>query len=62
MAQFVVNENGSISEIQVMHNTHKGFGVEKSVVKALSEMPNWIPGKLSEKNVRCRVIVPIRIE
>jgi protein TonB len=58
VVNFVVNENGSISNIKILKGVTKGLNEEaKRVVKT---MPNWEPGEQRGKPVKVRVNLPIR--
>ncbi len=51
ICRFVVNQDGSISDIQVMRNGgHEAFG--KELERVLKLMPKWTPGKQGGKPVR----------
>jgi antitoxin component YwqK of YwqJK toxin-antitoxin module len=39
--KFIVNEDGSLSEIQPLTNI--GFGMENEVLRLMNESPNWVP-------------------
>lgn len=55
--QFVVEKDGAITNVEVVR------GLEKSLneisVKAIKEMPNWIPGEQRGKKVRIKYTMPI---
>lgn len=57
---FVVNADGSVSHISVLRGVEASLN--KEAVRILSEMPEWIPGKLNGKPVPTRVVrsVPFR--
>lgn len=57
---FVVNCDGSVSHISVLRGVEQSLNRE--AVRILSEMPEWIPGKLNGKPVPTRVVrsVPFR--
>ncbi|PSR05259.1 MAG: energy transducer TonB, partial [Bacteroidetes bacterium SW_10_40_5] len=58
VVNFVVNENGSITNIKILKGVTKGLNEEaKRVVKT---MPNWEPGEQRGKPVKVRVNLPIR--
>lgn len=60
VCSFVVNVDGEISNICVIKGNHKSLNME--AVRIISEMPNWIPGKIHGKNVPVRVVhsIPFR--
>ena len=55
--QFVVNKDGSISDVE----TIKGIwaSCDKEAARVVSIMPQWIPGKQNGKAVRVKYVVPI---
>jgi protein TonB len=57
---FVVNENGSLSDIEIV----KGLGDEfdKSALEVFKKMPNWIPAKKENKPIRTKMIMPITFD
>jgi len=36
-----------------------GFGTEKEALKVIKNMPDWIPGKQANKNVKVQMVLPI---
>lgn len=44
--QFIVNEDGSLSNFKAV--THKGFGMEEEVIRVLKASRNWDPGIANE--------------
>ncbi len=60
LVKFVVNEDGSISDIELV----KGFEDEcnAEALRVVKNMPNWIPGKLEGKNVKVFFTLPIRFK
>jgi len=57
--QFVVNADGSITDIQVI----RGFSPlwDKETIRVVEAMPNWIPGEHRGEKVRVRYTLPINI-
>lgn len=57
---FVVNSDGSITNISILKGVEESLNEE--AVRILSQMPSWIPGKMNEHPVPVRVIyaVPFR--
>ena len=55
---FVVNTDGTMSDIQIV----KGLSPEcdKEAVRVIQLMPKWIPGKQDGKNVSVRFVLPIK--
>lgn len=54
---FIVNEDGSIEDIQVQRGI--GAGCDEQAVNALLESPNWIPGKQRGKEVKTKMQVKV---
>jgi TonB family protein len=54
---FVVNSDGTISEIKVERGT--GSNLDQEAIRVLSIMPNWIPGEYGGKKIRQRMRLPI---
>lgn len=57
MATFVVNQDGSLSNIEVKRSPCTDFTTETH--RILREMPRWIPGKIHGQPVRMRFTIPI---
>jgi protein TonB len=57
IATFVVETDGSISNIEVVKHAFPSLDAE--AVRVLSAMPNWTPGKQSGKVVRVKYTVPL---
>lgn len=57
MLSFVVNADGSLSDINVMQGI--GFGCDDEAMRVISEMPNWKPGIQNGTQVPVRLILPI---
>ncbi|HXS38077.1 MAG TPA: energy transducer TonB, partial [Flavipsychrobacter sp.] len=55
--QFVVNEDGVVSDIQVERGI--GGGCDEEAVRVLKAMPPWKPGKQNGKAVKVRYNLPI---
>lgn len=57
---FVVNADGSVSNITILKGVEVSLNTE--AVRILSQMPDWIPGQIEGRNVPVRVIcaVPFR--
>ena len=56
-AKFVVEKDGSISNIQIIRNI--GYGCGEEVVRLVESMPKWIPAKVRGYVVRSQFILPI---
>lgn len=57
---FVVNSDGSVSNISIIRGVEQSLN--KEAMRIISKMPNWSPGKIDGNNVPVRVIcaVPFR--
>lgn len=56
--KFVVEKDGSFSDIQVIDDK---FGVGEEAIRALKMMPAWVPAVHNQKNVRSAFTLPITI-
>lgn len=56
--QFVIDGDGSISEVRVIKSVHPLL--DEEAVRVVSEMPNWNPGKIHNRPVKVRYTIPIR--
>jgi periplasmic protein TonB len=59
LVQFVVETDGSLSDIKII----KGIGSEydQECCRVFANMPKWAPGKIGKHNVRTLMLVPITI-
>lgn len=56
--QFIVNTDGSISDVRILKEIGGGCGEEAK--RVVESMPKWIPGKLRGKSVRVLFTLPVR--
>ena len=56
--QFVVDENGNVSNPRIVGN-QLGSGLDEEAVRVISSMPRWTPGKVKGKDVKTRMVLPI---
>lgn len=56
--QFVVDEEGNISDAKVVRGI--GFGCDEEALKAVQKMPKWIPGKQQGKAVKVQFTIPVQ--
>lgn len=54
---FVVNTDGSLTDVQVLKGI--GFGCDEEAIRVIRKMPNWRPGKQSGRAVRVKYNLPI---
>ncbi|MEZ4919192.1 MAG: TonB family protein [Saprospiraceae bacterium] len=55
---FVVNKDGSISDVQVLRDIGGGCGKES--LRVVSNMPKWSPGEANGHKVKVRYTLPVR--
>jgi len=55
---FVVEPNGSISNVKVLRGI--GGGCDEEATRVVKNMPSWTPGKQRGKPVRVQFNLPIR--
>lgn len=56
---FIIEKDGSISNIKVLRDLGHGTGAE--AIRVLSICPKWIPGEKNGQKVRCLYSLPITI-
>ncbi len=56
--QFVVEKDGSLTDIKVVKGI--GAGCDEEAVRVLSNVPKWKPGKQRGRFVRVKLTIPIR--
>lgn len=54
---FVVNSDGSLTDVQVLKGI--GFGCDEEARRVVQQMPRWKPGRQSGRPVRVRFTLPI---
>lgn len=55
--QFVVEKDGSLTDVQVVKGI--GAGCDEEAVRVIQNAPKWAPGKQRGRPVRVRMILPI---
>lgn len=55
--QFIVNEEGAITNIKVIRGLVPDF--DKEAIRVVESMPKWIPAKHRGENVKCYFTLPI---
>ncbi len=55
--QFVIERDGSLTDIQVLKGVSEGL--DKEAIRVLRATPNWIPGSNRGQPVRVRMTIPI---
>lgn len=57
---FVVEKDGSISDIKVLRDP--GYGAGKEAIRVLKTMPKWKPARQDNRTVRSQFTLPITIQ
>jgi protein TonB len=57
VCQFVVERDGSISDIRVVRSVDPSL--DKEAVRVIKAMPKWIPGKQNGSSVRVKFTLPV---
>jgi protein TonB len=57
ICQFVVEKDGSITNVRVVRSVDPGL--DKEAIRVISSMPKWIPGEQDGKKVRVRYTLPV---
>ena len=58
VCRFIVNTDGSISDVQVVRSL--GYpSLDQEAVRVVSNMPNWIPGSQHGEPIRVKYTLPI---
>lgn len=56
---FVVEKDGSLSDIKILRDI--GYGTGKEAIRVLKKMPKWYPGEQNGRKVRCSYSIPISV-
>jgi protein TonB len=57
---FVVEKDGSLTDIKVIRDI--GYGTGKEAIRVLKSAPRWTPGEQNGKKVRCTFSLPISLQ
>ncbi|MBR5781508.1 MAG: energy transducer TonB [Bacteroidales bacterium] len=57
IVKFIVERDGSLSDIKVMKGI--GSGCNEEAIRLIQSMPKWKPGKNKGKEVRVSMMVPV---
>lgn len=57
--KFVVEKDGSLSDIKILRDI--GYGTGKELIRILPLSPKWIPAELNGRKVRCSYNIPFSI-
>jgi bla regulator protein blaR1 len=55
--EFVVNTNGTVSNVKILKGI--GYGLDEEAKRVVEQSPNWIPGKQKGHVIRQRMVLPI---
>lgn len=58
ICQFVVNKDGSISDIEVVRSVGD-MSLDNEAIRIIASMPHWIPGKQHGEVIRVKYTLPI---
>lgn len=56
---FVVEKDGTLSDIRILRDI--GYGTGKEAVRVLKLMPKWAPGIQNGREIRCTYSIPISV-
>jgi hypothetical protein len=59
-ATFIVEKDGSLSDIKILRDI--GYGTGEETIRVLKLSPNWTPGKINDEPVRVMYSLPITIQ
>jgi len=62
VAKFVVWDDGSIRDIQIVKESPAGLGLGKEATRILTKSPKWTPGVYNGRSVKQYYTLPISIE
>ena len=57
MVGFVVERDGSVSDVKVLRGVDPSL--DKEAIRVVKSMPKWKPGMQTGKPVRCRFTIPV---
>ena len=60
IVKFIVERDGSLSDIKVMRPL--GYGCNEEAIRLVKSMPKWEPGKKGGKAVRTSFMLPIQFQ
>ena len=58
--KFLVEEDGSITDITILKGMTNCRECEQEAIRVIKLMPNWIPAKKGNENIRTYFVLPIR--
>ena len=60
LVSFIIDKEGSITDIKVLRDL--GYGTGDEAVRVLKLMPKWIPAMQNGKPVNCRYMLPLTLK
>ena len=57
LVSFVVEKNGSLSDLKILRSVNSEF--DKEAVRLVKSMPKWTPAIKNGKYVRCKYVIPV---
>jgi periplasmic protein TonB len=60
LISFIIEKDGSITDIKVLKDI--GYGTGNEATRVLNLSPKWTPAEQNGKTVRCAYVLPIAIE
>ena len=57
--KFLVNQDGSLSDYQVIEEKPTNIGLGQNVIKYLQTIENWIPGEQNGRKVKTYFVLPV---
>lgn len=60
IVSFVIEKDGSITDIKVLRDI--GYGSGEEAVRVLKNCPKWTPAEQNGKKVRCQYMLPLSIQ
>ena len=58
IVSFVINENGQVTDPEVLRRVDKDL--DKEAIRIIKSMPRWIPGEHKGKKVKVRLTLPVQ--
>ena len=59
LIEFVIDENGNITNVKPLENNRATEDMKKAAEKAVKKLPQLIPAKQGDRNVRIKYAIPI---
>ncbi len=60
IVQFVVEKDGSITNIKIAQSV--GYGIDEECIRVVQKMPRWKPGTVNGKPARFQYCLPFKFE